>query len=96
MKEAGGHVESIADENKANFDEFYSLLIVVPEEVNSYETVNVLNYFGFPFNLEEDNIMHKNGIVRYEMGFTTDDEYPILTVQSSKEEVPNMDVSSSE
>ena len=82
-KKAGGHVQAISRENKAEFGDYYSLLIGVPEEVNSYETVNVLNYFGFPFNLEEDNILKKKGIVRYEMGFSTDDEYPILMVESS-------------
>ena len=66
-----------------------------PEEVNSYETVNVLNYFGFPFNLEEDNILKKNGIVRYEMGFSVDDEYPCLMIESSTEDIPNVDLSSS-
>lgn len=75
---------------KANFDDFYSLLIVVPEEVDSYECVNVLNFFGFPFELEEDNIV--KGISKYEMGFDKEEPYPCLMVDSTKEEVPNMDL----
>ena len=57
INEKGGYVHTIADEFKANFDNFYSLLIVAPEEVDSYECVNILNFFGFPFELEEDNVI---------------------------------------
>jgi len=55
-KTAGGYVDSIADEYRVNHDGFYSLLIVVPEEVDSHECVHILNYHSFPINVEEDNV----------------------------------------
>lgn len=55
----------------ADFSSFYILLIVVPEETESYETMNVLKYFNFPFNIEEDNILKK--VVKKEMGFKAED-----------------------
>ena len=57
---------------QADFSSFYVLLVVVPEETDSYETVNILNYFGFPFNSEEDNILKP--AVKKEMGFRKEDE----------------------
>ena len=54
----------------ANFSSFYNLVIVVPEEPDCYEVVHVLNYFGFPFAVEEDNFFKSS---RKEMGFTPDD-----------------------
>lgn len=56
----------------ANFDSFYVLLIVVPEELSSYETMNILKYNQFPFNIEEDNILKQ--VVKKEMGFRQEDE----------------------
>lgn len=55
----------------ADFSSFYVLLIVVPEETEGYETMNVLKYYGFPFNVEEDNILKQ--VVKKEMGFRTED-----------------------
>jgi hypothetical protein len=86
----GGHVQAIEKEFVANFDQYYCLLIVAPEEVNSYEAVNVLNFFGFPFNLDEDNVLR--GIEKCEMAFQMEDEYPCLTVESNKKEISNMDL----
>ena len=55
-KVAGGHVDMIAHDFKVSHESFYSLLIVVPEEVESHECVHILNYHHFPINVEEDNI----------------------------------------
>ena len=57
-----------------DFSSFYNLLIVIPEEIDCYETMHVLNFFGFPFNIEEDNYF-KN-VVKKEMGF--DKEAPVI------------------
>ena len=70
MKEKYGHSNAISKEFKVGFDNFFCLLIVVPEEVPCYEAVNLLNYFSFPVTLEEDN--HK-GVVKKEMGFQKED-----------------------
>ncbi len=56
----------------ANFSSFYSMLIVVPEQTESYETVHVLRYYDFPVNVEEDNIVKP--LVKKEMGFRVEDE----------------------
>jgi hypothetical protein len=69
-------------------------LIVAPEEVDSYECVHILNYFNFPFNLEEDNVLKP--LVKKEMGFSAEDGYPCLMIESSKEEIPNLDLSGTE
>lgn len=63
---------------------------MAPEEVDSYECVNVLNYFGFPFDVEEDNVVKQ--IVKLEMGFEKDAPYPCLMIESTQDEVPSMDV----
>jgi hypothetical protein len=56
----------------ADFNSFYCLLIVTPEVTDSYETMNILRYFEFPFKIEEDNILRQ--IVKHEMGFRKEDE----------------------
>ena len=40
-----------------NFGSFYCLLVVVPENTESYETMHILRYYDFPINVEEDNIL---------------------------------------
>lgn len=42
---------------KRDFSSFFILMLVVPEEPNCFEAVHILNYFNFPFNIEEDNIV---------------------------------------
>jgi len=64
-----------------SFSDYYSLLIVVPEEVESYETVHILNYFRFPFELDEDHINRQ--LTKKEMGFSKDEPYPCLVIESS-------------
>ena len=53
----GAHAAAISEEFIANYDKYNCSLIVVPEEVQSYLCANVLNYYGFPITLEEDNII---------------------------------------
>lgn len=46
---------------------FYNLLIVTPENVDCYETMNILCYYDFPFSVEEDNTFRQG--IKTEMGF---------------------------
>ena len=64
-------------------------MIVVPESPDSYETINVLNYFGFPHEVEEDNPL---GHSRKDMGFQKTDEYPLLMIDSNTEDMPSADL----
>jgi hypothetical protein len=57
--------------------------------VECYETVAVLNFFGFPFEIEEENMF---GHSRKDMGFAKDAEYPLLLVDSNTEEMPACEV----
>ena len=63
----GGHMASIDKENILSYDSYYCLFITIPEHVESFETANVLNYYGFPMNIEEDNIIR--GLLKYDFGF---------------------------
>lgn len=56
----------------ANFNSFYCLLIVVPENLESYETHNILKYYDFPMQIDEENILKPE--FKKEMGFKTEDE----------------------
>jgi len=60
--------------------------VVVPEQVSSFECVNILNYYGFPVNVEEDNILR--GLSKHEMGFGKEDQYPLLVIDSTIEAIP--------
>ena len=51
------------------------------------ETLAVLNYFNFPMEVEEDGYRHN---IRQEMGFNSDDVYPLLLIDSSSEEMPSV------
>ena len=51
------HAASLSDEAMANFERYNCSLIVVPEQVDSFVCANVLNYFGFPITVEEDNLV---------------------------------------
>lgn len=55
----------------ANFNSFYCLLIVVPENLESYETHNILRYYDFPIQIDEDNVLKPE--IRKEMGFKPED-----------------------
>lgn len=63
----------------------------MPEEPDCYEVVNVLNYYGFPFKTEEDNFFRHS---RKDFGFTADDRYPMLVINSSSEEMPETEQAS--
>lgn len=78
---------------KADYSSFYNLLIVNPVDPDNMETVAVLNYFNFPCEVEEDTLQ---GIIRKEMGFKKDDDYPILLIDSSTPEMPSAQLSSKE
>lgn len=61
------------------------MLIVIPETVDCFETINVLNYFGFPLNtLSEETV---TGYIAKSHGFDKKDEYPLLYIETSIEEV---------
>jgi len=75
----------------ADFNSYYNLLIVVPEKLECYETVATLNFFGFPFDIEEENMF---GHSKKDMGFAKDSEYPLLLIDSNTEEMPACDVTS--
>jgi hypothetical protein len=55
--------------------------------------MNILNYFGFPCNVEEDNLCRQ--IVKKEMGFAKDDPYPCFILESSQPGIPEADLVSS-
>ena len=81
----------VVNENFAfNPGSFYNLLIVIPEEVDCYETMNVLNYYGFPFHIEEDNTFRQGN--KLEMGFSKEDYYPVMMIDSSTAEMPPADL----
>lgn len=73
----------------ADFDSFYNLMIVVPESPDCYEAINVLNYYGFPHEVEEDNPL---GHSRKDMGFEKTAEYPLLMIDSNTEDMPAADL----
>lgn len=60
---------------------------------DSYEAVAVLNYFSFPMEVNEDGY---KSAVRREMGFSKDDSYPILLIDSSSEEMPSVELTEKE
>ena len=72
-------------------DSFHCLLIYDHKSVDSFETVYVLNYFGFPVNAEMDD--YRNGS-RKEMGFSASDSYPMLVIRSSDASMPPAELAS--
>ena len=54
------------------------------------ETVAVLNYFSFPMEVNEDGY---KGLNRHDMGFSKEDNYPLLSIDSSSEEMPCVELS---
>ena len=61
---------------------------MVPEYPDCYEVRNILNFFGFPYNIEEEEW---RGQVRKEFGFDKNDDYPLLMVDSASEHMPARD-----
>lgn len=74
----------------ADFSSFYNLLIVVPEEPECYEVLAIMNYFGFPCEVEEDNAF---GHSKKDMGFGKNCRYPCLVIDSSSESMPSTELS---
>lgn len=72
---------------------FHNLLIVKPECKDCYEVVNILNMNAFPFEPEEENF---RGQVGKEMGFSADDTYPLLVINSDSEEMPDSNTAEKE
>ena len=59
-------------------------------DLDSYEVCNILNYFGFPFEVEEEDFWNQS---RKEFGFSKTDPYPFLVINSANEEMPEADLS---
>ena len=62
-------------------------------QVASYETLNILNYHGFPINVEEEDFW---GTSRKDFQFSKTDEYPFLVINSSHDEMPSVDLAGRE
>ena len=60
--------------------------------MESHECVNILNYFGYPCSVEEDNLCRP--IIRKEMGFDKEDPYPCFVLESSAPSIPSADLAS--
>ena len=64
------------------------------EEIDSYETLHILNYFGFPINgVDEEDFWGK---CRKEFGYDKYDEYPMLVINSAHEEMPGAELAGKE
>ncbi len=76
-------------ENTVSYNSFYNLLVVVPHSKDCYETVAILNYFGFPYAVEQE--MSFNGITAKEFGYKSaaDVTWPLLVINSSSPEMPD-------
>ena len=72
---------------------FYNLLIVSHENIESYVTLNTLNYFGFPINVEEEDFWFTS---RKQFAFSKNDPYPFLVINSSQEGMPECDIAGRE
>ena len=62
-------------------------MIVLPESRDSFILISILNYNGFPHNVEEDNILRQK--IKREMKYEKDEEYPLIIMDSSLDEMPN-------
>ena len=69
------------------------MLIVDHATIDSYETLNILNYFGFPINVEEEDFFRN---ARKQFDFSKTDEYPFLIINSSHEDMPECDLAGRE
>ncbi len=69
-----------------DFSSIFKLLILVPEKIECFEILYIMNFFRVEFSDEEDNILWPE--VRKEVGFSRDDEWPLLLIDSSSEKIP--------
>ena len=72
---------------------YYNLLIVSHASYESYEALNIINYFGFPINVEEEDWWRTS---RKQFDFGVDDEYPYLVINSSHEDMPECEIAGRE
>ena len=72
---------------------YYNLLIVSHDNIESYVTLNTLNYFGFPINVEEEDFWFTS---RKQFAFSKNDPYPYLVINSSQEGMPECDIAGRE
>lgn len=72
---------------------YYNLLIVSHASYESYEALNIINYFGFPINVEEEDWWRTS---RKQFDFGMDDEYPYLVINSSHEDMPECEIAGRE
>jgi hypothetical protein len=80
----------VTSESKTvEFNSFFNLLVISAEEPECMETIAILNYHQFPFSIEEDQL---DGSIRKEMGFSKDDKYPMLLIDSNVEEMPSVEL----
>ena len=70
-----------------NYSSFFNLLIVKPDCKDSYNTIAILNYYGFPHTVEDD-FRRRTSL---EFGYKQNSTYPILSIDSSLEAVPSCD-----
>ena len=56
-------------------------------------TLNTLNYFGFPINVEEEDFWFTS---RKQFAFSKNDPYPYLVINSSQEGMPECDIAGRE
>ena len=48
--------QTVADDSQIlDVSSYYNLLIVSHASYESYEALNIINYFGFPINVEEED-----------------------------------------
>ena len=92
MRKESGQTTS---ENSSILDlsSFHNLLIVNHDDIDSYQTLNILNYFGFPIHVEEEDFWSTS---RKQFAFSKTDAYPFLVINSSHEEMPNCDIAGKE
>ena len=66
---------------RMDHEKFICSLIAAPEQVESYFCINILNFYGFPFKLEEENMLFEE--IKKEMGMPQDTPYPMLFIDSA-------------
>ena len=63
-------------------------MLVVPESKDCFETIAILNYNKFSYKVEED---YRN-VMRRHLGYSKNDEYPLMIIDSNLEELPTSDL----
>lgn len=76
---------------EANQDTIEFFLITIPESYESFEVFNILRYYQLEFELLEDNKFRP--FFRQRWGFSKEDEYPLLIVESNSKLINASDAS---